>query len=65
MKCRMCGSFLSSKWYEDDIKIFGGSQLEKQLINVNDYSKKDIQLYLEEFMDDVEEIYFNKVENPY
>ena len=58
MKCRMCGSFLSSKWYEDDIKIFGGSQLEKALINVNDYSKKDIQLYLEEFMDDVEEIYF-------
>ena len=58
MKCRMCGSFLSSKWYEDDIKIFGGSELDRALINVNDYSKKDIQLYLEEFMDDVEEIYF-------
>lgn len=58
MKCRMCGSFLSSKWYEDDLKIFGGSELDRALINVNDYSKKDIQLYLEEFMDDVEEIYF-------
>ena len=58
MKCRMCGSFLSSKWYEDDVKIFGGSQIPQALINVNDYSKKEIKLYLDEFMTDVEEIYF-------
>jgi len=57
-KCRMCGSFLSSKWYDDDIKIFGGSELPKAIINVNDYSKKDINFYLNEFIADVEEIYF-------
>ena len=58
MKCRMCGSFLSSKWYDDEVKIFGGSELPKALINVNDYSKKNINYYLDEFIDDVEEIYF-------
>ena len=58
MKCRMCGSFLSSKWYDDEVKIFGGSELPQAIINVNDYSKKDINLYLDEFIDDVEEIYF-------
>lgn len=57
-KCRMCGSFLSSKWYEDEVKIFGGSVLPKAIINVNDYSKKDINDYLNEFIHDVEEIYF-------
>ena len=57
-KCRMCGSALSSKWYEDEIKAYGSSQLDRALINVNDYSKKDIKLYLENFMEEVEEIYF-------
>ena len=54
----MCGSYLSSKWFEDEIKIFGGSNLPKAIINVNDYSKKDIQYYLNKFIEDVEEIYF-------
>jgi radical SAM protein with 4Fe4S-binding SPASM domain len=58
MKCRMCGSFLSSKWYDDEIKIYGGSPLPQAIININDYSKKDINLYLDEFIKDVEEIYF-------
>ena len=58
MKCRMCGPNLSSKWYEDDIKIFGASHLPQAIININDYSKKDINLYLDEFIHDVEEIYF-------
>lgn len=58
MKCRMCGSFLSSKWWEDEMKIFGGSELPQAIINVNQYSKKDINLYLDEFINDVEEIYF-------
>jgi sulfatase maturation enzyme AslB (radical SAM superfamily) len=57
-KCRMCGSFLSSKWYDDDIKIFGGSNLPTALVNVNDYSKKDVNEYIEGFIRDVEEIYF-------
>ena len=58
MKCRMCGSFLSSKWYEDEVKIFDGSALPKAIININDYSKKDINLYLDTFINDVEEVYF-------
>src|SRR6056300_900941 len=57
-KCRMCSSALSSKWYEDEINAFGSSQSDRALINVNDYSKKDIKLYLENFMEEVEEIYF-------
>lgn len=57
-KCRMCGAYLSSKWFEDEVKIFGGSNLPKAIINVNDYSKKDIQYYLNKFIEDVEEIYF-------
>lgn len=58
MKCRMCGSFLSSKWWEDEMKIFGGSELPKAIINVDDYSKKEISWYLDTFINDVEEIYF-------
>ena len=58
MKCRMCGSFLSSKWWEDEVKIYGGSPLPKAIINVNDYSKKNIDTYLDDFIDKVEEIYF-------
>jgi MoaA/NifB/PqqE/SkfB family radical SAM enzyme len=57
-KCRMCGSFLSSKWYEDEVKIFGGSVLPQAIINVDDYSKKGIKFYLDKFIDEVEEIYF-------
>ena len=58
MKCRMCGSFLSSKWYEDEVKLYGGSPLPKAIININDYSKKNIDTYLDEFVRNVEEIYF-------
>jgi radical SAM protein with 4Fe4S-binding SPASM domain len=57
-KCRMCGSYLSSKWYDDDIKIFGGSNLPQAIVNVNDYSKKDIGDYIDGFINTVEEIYF-------
>ena len=58
MKCRMCGSFLSSKWYEDEVKLYGGSPLPKAIININDYSKKNMDIYLDEFVRNVEEIYF-------
>lgn len=57
-KCRSCSAGLSSKWYEDEIKLFGSSTVEKALIHVNEYSKKDINYYLDEFIHDVEEIYF-------
>jgi MoaA/NifB/PqqE/SkfB family radical SAM enzyme len=57
-KCRMCGSLLSSKWYEDEVKIFGGSMLPQAIINVNDHSKTNINHYLDKFINEVEEIYF-------
>ena len=57
-KCRMCGSALSSKWYDDEINIYGHSDQDRALIHVNDYSKKNINAYVDEFIKDVEEVYF-------
>ena len=57
-KCRMCGGSLSSKWFDDEKKIFGHTSLPKALIHINDVSKKNIYDYLDEFIEDVEEIYF-------
>lgn len=55
-KCRMCGTFASSKWVDDEIalhgKTYGG------LKNFRTEAKEDIFKYVDEFMDDVEEIYF-------
>lgn len=57
-KCRMCGSSLSSKWFEDELNIYGKAPQEKALIHVNDYSKKNIYEYIDQFIDQVEEVYF-------
>lgn len=57
-KCRMCGSSLSSKWYKDEVDIFGQSENDRALIHVNDWSKKNIYEYIDMFIEDVEEIYF-------
>tara|TARA_E500000318_G_scaffold111926_2_gene132710 strand:+ start:137 stop:1462 length:1326 start_codon:yes stop_codon:yes gene_type:complete len=57
-KCRMCGGSLSSKWFEDEKNIFGTTSLPKALIHVNDISKKNIYEYLDEFIEEVEEVYF-------
>lgn len=57
-KCRMCGSSLSSKWYKDEIDIFGSSVNDRALIHVNDWSKKNIYEYIDMFIGEVEEIYF-------
>jgi len=57
-KCRTCSAGLSSKWYEDEIKLYGGSTVDRAHINVNDYSKENIQEYVDEFIGEVEEIYF-------
>lgn len=57
-KCRMCGGSLSSKWFDDEKKIFGHTSLPKALIHVNDVSKKNIYEYLDEFIEEVEEVYF-------
>ena len=54
----MCGSSLSSKWYKDEIDIFGSSVNDRALIHVNDWSKKNIYEYIDMFIGEVEEIYF-------
>lgn len=55
-KCRMCGTFASSKW-EDDEKALHG-QTYGGLRNFRSEAKEDVFKYVDEFMDDVEEVYF-------
>ncbi len=59
-KCRMCGVFSSSKWFEDDAALFG-TNLEIEgngVVNFNSDSKEDIMSYVDKHINDVEEIYF-------
>ena len=57
-RCRTCGPDLSSGWYDDQIKMWGSSTTPKALIHVNDNSVENIFDYVDEFINDVEEIYF-------
>jgi radical SAM protein with 4Fe4S-binding SPASM domain len=57
-KCRMCGPELSSSWYDEQIKYWGCSSTPKALLHCNDVSKEDITIYIDKFINDVEEIYF-------
>lgn len=59
-KCRMCGSFLSSSWYDDEMKIYGGSLVKEKIIQVQKHSRQDVDIYkyLDQFADVVEEVYF-------
>jgi radical SAM protein with 4Fe4S-binding SPASM domain len=58
LKCRMCGPELSSSWYDDQINMFGQSSTPKALIHCNDLAHEDIMIYVDRFINDVEEIYF-------
>jgi MoaA/NifB/PqqE/SkfB family radical SAM enzyme len=61
LKCRMCGSGLSSSWYDDHVKMLqlrGLKPTEPRVIEISDYSKKDFKEYIVDFIDYVEEIYF-------
>ena len=55
MKCRTCGPELSSKWYDDQIKLFPGYERPK-FIDVN--SADDFMGKLKLHLDTVEEVYF-------
>ena len=57
-KCRTCGSGCSSKWFEDEYKLFGHNTIDRALIHVDDYAEKGIGYYVDEFIENVEEIYF-------
>lgn len=55
-KCRMCGTFASSKWVDDEMALHGKSN--SGLMNFRSESKEDIMNYVDKFIGDVEEIYF-------
>lgn len=57
-KCRMCGSSLSSSWYDDHNALYNTQSTEPRVINIDDYSKKSFKEYISEFISTVEEIYF-------
>jgi radical SAM protein with 4Fe4S-binding SPASM domain len=55
-KCRMCGTFASSKWADDEMAIHG--QSNNGLMNFRSESIEDIMNYVDKFIGDVQEIYF-------
>jgi radical SAM protein with 4Fe4S-binding SPASM domain len=55
-KCRMCGTFASSKWVDDEMALHGKSN--SGLMNFRSESREDIMDYVDKFINDVEEIYF-------
>lgn len=56
-KCRMCGTFASHKWAEDEMAIHGRDNVGG-LKNFQTESKEDIFKYIDESIHEVEEIYF-------
>ena len=57
-KCRICGSGCSSKWYEDEVKLYGNSSNKSALTHIDDYSIKSLEYYIDKFANEVEEVYF-------
>ena len=55
-KCRMCGTFASSKWVDDEMAIHG--KANSGLMNFRTESKEEIFNHIDRFINDVEEIYF-------
>lgn len=58
MKCRICGSGCSSKWYEDEKLLYGINSNKSALTHVDDYSIEKLENYIDRFINDVEEVYF-------
>lgn len=57
-KCRMCGVFSSSKWYEDAKAIHGHELENNGVLQFNLNSRENIFEHIDRFIYDVEEIYF-------
>ena len=55
-KCRMCGTFASNKWVDDEAAIHG--QSHSGLMNFRSESKEDVFKYVDEHIHEVEEVYF-------
>ena len=61
LKCRMCGSGLSSSWADDHKKMLEMQGIDMdvpKIVHINANSKEDFGRYIVEFIDIVEEIYF-------
>jgi radical SAM protein with 4Fe4S-binding SPASM domain len=56
-KCRMCGTFASSKWTDDEIALHG-RVVTNGLTDIRTDSKVEIFDYIDRFIGDVKEIYF-------
>lgn len=56
LKCRMCSSNYSSRWYDDDIKLMGGSA--RLQVNIAGRSETDMWDQIQEHIAHVEHIYF-------
>ncbi len=54
-KCRMCGHTCSSQWYEETVPFFNDGRPK---ILDKSYYGKDLMIYVDKFIDVVEEIYF-------
>jgi len=56
LKCRMCSSNYSSRWYDDDIKLMGGSA--RLQVNMAGRDDQDMWDQIQEHISYVEHIYF-------
>ena len=56
LKCRMCSSDYSSRWYDDDIKIWG--QEIRPRVNIAGRTPDDIWQQMQEHIPHIEHIYF-------
>jgi radical SAM protein with 4Fe4S-binding SPASM domain len=57
-KCRMCGVYSSSKWYEEAKELHNDAVGNNGVIQFNSESKEDIFEMVDKFIHEVEEIYF-------
>ena len=59
LRCRSCGHFFSSNWYDDQIKLAGQEWKEKNTrINFAGRTEDDIWEQLEPQIDNLEQVYF-------
>lgn len=57
-KCRMCGHSCSSQWHEETQKFYMIYNLDRPKIMDKSYYGEDLMIYVDRFIDIVEEIYF-------
>lgn len=62
MKCRMCGSGLSSQWFDDELELFKlyntPVHASKRVMNAQEKSQIDIKKWIDEKINEVKYCYF-------